>query len=330
MMYPVVWMVVGSVVAVFGSYRVHVLERRVQDAERLGQYRLRRLIGSGGMGEVYLAEHVLLKQPFAVKMLRPERVADPHSLQRFEQEVQAMARLQHWNTVEIHDYGHAADGSFYYVMEYLPGQTLDQIVSRRGPMPPARAIYLVRQVCNALNEAHSMGLTHRDIKPGNILVCERAGIYDVAKLLDFGLVKDMKNPEEGITIEGFVPGTPTFMSPEQAAGTTSADPRSDIYSLGAVMYFLLTGRPPFVKKTPTQVMAAHIYEHPAPIVAYRPEVDPELDRIVQRCLAKKPGDRFPSADELAAALARCDDATGWTQTDATQWWQVPENDPTLV
>ena len=330
MMYPVVWMIVGSVVAVFGSYRVHLLERRVQDAERLGQYRLRRLIGSGGMGEVYLAEHVLLKQPFAVKMLRPERVADPQSLQRFELEVQAMARLQHWNTVEIHDYGHAADGSFYYVMEYLAGQTLDQMVSRRGPMPPARVIYLIRQVCNALSEAHSIGLTHRDIKPGNILVCERAGIFDVAKLLDFGLVKDMKNAPDGITVDGFVAGTPTFMSPEQAAGSAHADLRSDIYSLGAVAYYLLTGKPPFVKKTSTQIMAAHIYEQPLPVAAHRPDIDPELDRAIQRCLAKKPADRFPDADSLAAALAACEDATGWTQTDAMEWWSGAEHAPTLA
>jgi tRNA A-37 threonylcarbamoyl transferase component Bud32 len=324
MIYPVVWMTVGSVVAVFGSYRVALLERRVQEAERLGQYRLKRPLGAGGMGEVYLAEHVLLKQPFAVKLLRPERVADPNMFARFELEVQAMARLEHWNTVEIYDYGHAADGSFYYVMEYLPGLTLDQLVTQHGPLPPARAIHLVRQVCNALKEAHGMGLTHRDIKPGNIVVCERAGIYDVAKLLDFGLVKSMENVDARLTQEGFVQGTPAFMSPEQAAGSAGTDGRADIYSLGAVAYFLLTGRPPFANRTAMQVMAAHMYEHPAPVTAHRPEVELLLEAAVMRCLAKKPGDRFPDAESLAQTLASCEGSGRWTQNDAAAWWRNVE------
>lgn len=325
MMYPVVWMTVGSVIAVFGSYRVSLLERRVQEAERLGQYRLKRPLGAGGMGEVYLAEHVLLKQPFAVKLLRPERVADPNMFARFELEVQAMARLEHWNTVEIYDYGHAADGSFYYVMEYLPGLTLDQLVHQHGPLPPARAIHFVRQVCNALKEAHSMGLTHRDIKPGNIVVCERAGIYDVAKLLDFGLVKSLEHTDERLTMEGFVQGTPAFMSPEQAAGSASTDGRADIYSLGAVAYFLLTGRPPFTNRTAMQIMGAHMYEQPAPVSAHRPEIEPALEAAVMRCLAKAPADRFPDADSLAQALFECDGCGRWTQNDAAAWWRRVQN-----
>ncbi|MGH7679637.1 MAG: serine/threonine-protein kinase [Gemmatimonadaceae bacterium] len=330
MVYPTVWMVVGSIIAVFGSYRVSLLERRVQDAERLGQYRLMRPLGHGGMGEVYLAEHVLLKQPFAVKMLRPERVADPLMLQRFEQEVQAMAKLEHWNTVEIYDYGHAADGSFYYVMEYLPGMTLEQMVTHSGALSEGRAIHLLRQVCNALSEAHSMGLTHRDIKPGNIIVSERAGIYDVAKLVDFGLVKDISNSDERLTIEGTVAGTPAFMSPEQAAGTSQADARTDIYSLGAVAYFLLTARAPFSNRTTAQVMAAHIYEQPAPVCAHRPEVDSRLDAIVMKCLSKKPADRFQSAEAVKDALDECKAAGSWKQSDAAEWWQRAENITTAV
>jgi tRNA A-37 threonylcarbamoyl transferase component Bud32 len=330
MLYPVVWMTVGSIVAVFGSYRVSLLERRVQEAERLGQYRLKRFLGSGGMGEVYLAEHVLLKQPFAVKLLRPERVDDPRMFARFEQEVQAMARLEHWNTVEIYDYGHAADGSFYYVMEYLPGFTLDQLVTQDGALPPARAIHIVRQVCNALKEAHSMGLTHRDIKPGNILVCERAGIYDVAKLLDFGLVKHMGQRDANLTMDGTVAGTPAFMSPEQAAGNAHADPRSDIYSLGAVAFFLLTARPPFTNRTAQQMMAAHIYEGAPPVSAYRPKVDESLEDVVRRCLNKSPADRFQSAEALAGALIACPDYGKWTQEDASRWWNRVENAVTVV
>ena len=330
MVYPVVWMTVGSIISVFGSYRVSLLERRVQDAERLGQYRLLRPIGHGGMGDVYLAEHVLLKQPFAVKLLRPERVADPVMLHRFELEVQAMSKLEHWNTVEIFDYGHAPDGSFYYVMEYLPGMTLEQMVTHDGALAQSRTIHLLRQVCNALSEAHSMGLTHRDIKPGNILVCERAGIHDVVKLLDFGLVKDVQNSDDRITMEGTVAGTPAFMSPEQAGGSGAADPRTDIYSLGGVGYFLLTARPPFTNRTTAQIMAAHIYEQPQPVAAYRPDVDPKLDAIILRCLAKKPADRYQTVDSLAAALDECSCAGTWSQKDAAEWWQRAENAITVV
>jgi serine/threonine-protein kinase len=331
--YPVVWMVVGCVVAIFGSYRVSLLERRVQDAERLGQYRLLRHLGAGGMGDVYLAEHVLLKQPFAVKMLSPDRVSDPKILQRFEREVQAMARLEHWNTVEIYDYGHGADGSFYYVMEYLPGLTLEQLVNRYGPLPYPRAVHFLRQTCRALQEAHDIGLMHRDIKPGNIIVCERAGIHDVAKLLDFGLVKHvgLAAGDAQLTIEGTVAGTPAYMSPEQAAGSDQADARTDIYSLGAVAYFLLTGRAPFTNRSATQIMAAHMYETPPPTVAFRPDIPAALDDIVRKCLAKNPADRYPSARSLQAAL----EAYGgevWSQRDAESWWRQHEaaTAPTLA
>ena len=324
MMYPVVWMAVACVVAIFGSYRVSLLERRVQDAERLGQYRLKRHLGSGGMGEVYLAEHVLLKQPFAVKLLSPDRVSDPKILQRFEREVQAMARLEHWNTVEIYDYGHGVDGSFYYVMEYLPGLTLEQLVTQFGPLPPGRAVHFLRQICRALQEAHDMGLMHRDIKPGNIIVCERAGIHDVAKLLDFGLVKHVGLADPQLTMEGTVAGTPAYMSPEQATGSEHADARTDIYSLGAVAYFLLTGRPPFTNRSATQVMAAHIYEAPVPVIAHRPEVGAVLDEIVRRCLAKKPADRFSDARALQLVLEQYGGAP-WTPRDAQEWWDRYES-----
>jgi eukaryotic-like serine/threonine-protein kinase len=320
-LYPIVWMTVATIVAIFGSYRVSLLERRVQEAERLGQYRLKRFLGQGGMGDVYLGEHVLLKQPFAVKLLRPERIADERVLKRFEAEVHAMAKLQHWNTVEIYDYGHAPDGSFYYVMEYLPGLTLDQIVSRHGPLSSGRTIRMLLQVCNALNEAHSMGLTHRDIKPGNIIVTERAGIYDVAKLLDFGLVKSVENSDSRLTMEGTIAGTPAYMSPEQAAGSASVHARSDIYSLGAVAYFLLTGRPPFANRTSTQMIAAHIYEAPAPVSEHTPDVDPALEAVVMRCLAKKLADRFPNVESVMTALRACPTANAWSQADALAWWR---------
>ena len=323
LVYPLVWTIVATVIAVFGSYRVSVLEKRVADAQRLGQYRLMRPLGAGGMGEVFLAEHVLLKQPFAIKLLRPEHVADEAVLQRFEREVHAMARLEHWNTVEIYDFGHGADGSFYYVMEYLPGLDLHQLVRACGPLPPARAIHVLRQVCAALQEAHANGLLHRDIKPGNVIVCERAGIYDVAKLLDFGLVKSVGSNTNDTTLTqaGMVAGTPAYMSPEQAAGMENADARSDIYSLGAVAYFLLTGRLLFEKDTAMQTLAAHLYESVTPPGRYRPELDPTLEAVVMRCLEKKPEERYQDVAALDRALASCPDAGEWTQKEAGAWWR---------
>ena len=186
------------------------------------------------MGEVYLAEHVLLRRPCALKLIRPERAGDPKNLRRFEREVQATATLTHPNTVQVYDYGHTDDGTFYYVMEYLPGLTLEELVKRHGPLPPARAIHFLRQVCGALEEAHAVGLIHRDIKPGNVIVCERGGVHDVAKLLDFGLVLSPVSEADGekLTQDGAIAGTPAYMSPEQAGGQDDVDARSDIYSLG--------------------------------------------------------------------------------------------------
>jgi tRNA A-37 threonylcarbamoyl transferase component Bud32 len=323
LVYPVVWTIVGSVVAVFGSYRISILEKRVADAQRLGQYRITRHLGAGGMGEVFLAEHVLLKQPFAIKLLRPERVANAAVLQRFEREVHAMAQLEHWNTVEIYDFGHGADGSFYYVMEYLPGFDLNQLIKNCGPIPPARAIHILRQVCAALGEAHANGLFHRDIKPGNVIVCERAGIYDVAKLLDFGLVKSAHGEEETtLTQEGMVAGTPAYMSPEQATGMENADARSDIYSVGAVAYFLLTGRLLFVKSTAMQTLAAHLYEPAIPPSRFRPDLDPTLEAVIMRCVEKKPEERYPDIAALDRALSSCPGAGEWTQKEAASWWRT--------
>ena len=206
----------------------------MRKARQLGQYRLGRCLGAGGMGEVYLGEHLLLRRPCAIKLIRPERVGDPKNLQRFEREVRATATLTHPNTIQIFDYGHADDGTFYYVMEYLEGMTLEQLVTAHGPLPPARAIHCLRQLCGALREAHAIGLIHRDIKPGNVMVCERGGVPDVVKLLDFGLVLSLGGAQDGerLTQQGAISGTPAYMSPEQAEGREDLDLRSDIYSLG--------------------------------------------------------------------------------------------------
>jgi serine/threonine-protein kinase len=237
--------------------------------------------------------------------------------------VQATATLTHPNTVQIFDYGHAEDGTFYYVMEYLPGLSLEQLVHRHGPLPPERAVHLLQQVCGALREAHAIGLIHRDIKPSNILICERGGLHDVAKLLDFGLVLAPGVSADGadLTQEGAIAGTPAYMSPEQAGGQQNLDPRSDIYSMGAVAYFLLTGQPPFASRSPAKMVAARIYEAPAPVSNHRPDVSEDLQAVVLRCLAKGPADRFADAESLEIALAGCHTTGQWSETQAADWWR---------
>jgi serine/threonine-protein kinase len=301
------YVTVAVAIAVFSSSRIEILRRQAAEARRLGQYTLRERLGGGGMGEVYRAEHALLRRPCAIKVIRPERAGDPEDLRRFEREVQATAALTHPNTVQVFDYGHAEDGTFYYVMEYLPGPTLEKLVRGDGPLPPARVVHFLRQVCGALAEAHAAGLIHRDVKPGNVIVCERGGVADVAKLLDFGLVLPPKDDPEGdpkLTRAGSITGTPEYLSPEQAAGRAELDARSDLYGVGALGYFLLTGGPPFGGRSPMETMAAHLYENPRPVSESRRDVPAELEAVILRCLAKNPEDRYGSAGEVDAALAR--------------------------
>jgi serine/threonine-protein kinase len=319
-----IYLAIAVLIAAYGSHRMEMLRQEAAQARKLGQYQLRRRLGAGGMGEVYLAEHVLLKQPCAVKLIRPERAGDPAILRRFEREVQATARLKHWNTVQIFDYGHAPDGTFYYVMEYLPGPTLEQLVKRHGPLAPGRAVHLLGQACAALREAHAMGLIHRDVKPANLMICERGGVHDVVKVLDFGLVKavGLDGGDESLTQEGAIAGTPAYMSPEQAAGHTHLDARSDVYSLGALAYFLLTGLPPFPRDTVIQQIIAHIHDPVRPLTDLRPEVPADLQAVVLRCLEKDPARRFADVNNLHEALAACACAGQWTAGLAAQWWQA--------
>ena len=312
--------------AVIGVYTINSLRDEANRAKQLGQYKLKRLIGSGGMGDVYLAEHVLMKRPCAIKVIRPEKAGDPKVLARFEREVQATAKLSHWNSVDIFDYGRADDGTFYYVMEYLPGMNLAEIVRRYGPLPPARALHLVRQACEALQEAHDLGLIHRDIKPANIFAAVRGGLFDVAKLLDFGLAKPLSNLDgEQITQEGTITGSPLYMSPEQAVGDHEPDARSDIYGLGTVLYFLLTGKPPFEDEKPMKVLIAHAHQVPQPPSTHNADLPDDVDLIVMRCLQKSPAERFQSASELAAAIEDCDDFGRWTHESARNWWREHES-----
>jgi serine/threonine-protein kinase len=322
-------LLVAAVASIFGTHLINALRHEVFEAKQLGQYRLIKLLGAGGMGEVYLAEHRMLKRPCAIKLIHPERAGDPHVLARFEREVRMTARLSHWNTIEIYDYGRTDDGTFFYVMEYLPGLSLEDVLQRHGALPATRVVHLLRQTCHGLREAHAIGLIHRDIKPGNVFAAQRGGLYDVAKLLDFGLVKPVTEaPAARLTQEGAISGTPLFMSPEQARGLHDLDARSDIYSLGAVAYALLTGRPPFGGTNPMDVMIAHARDEVVPPSKHQADVPADLERVILRCLAKNPEDRFQDAESLEQALADCAAADQWTQWQAALWWQ--EKDPTAV
>ncbi|QDU60918.1 Serine/threonine-protein kinase PknB [Planctomycetes bacterium Pan216] len=316
-------MLTAGAIAIYSSHRLTELRLEAHEAKRLGKYRLGQKLGAGGMGEVYLAEHSLIRRPCAVKLIHPSQSRDRVLLRRFAREVQATAALTHWNTIEIYDFGYANDGTFYYVMEYLPGLNLNQLVRSYGPQPPGRVVHIVRQACAALNEAHQRGLIHRDIKPGNLIIGPRGGIPDIVKILDFGLVlvpeESRVNPK--LTMHGQVAGSPAYMAPEQASGTGVYGPQSDLYSLGAVAYWLLTANLVFDRTTAMMMMAAHINETPAVPSQLRADTPRDLEKVVMRCLEKDPADRFASAKELDLALSQCACANDWPQERGERWWR---------
>ncbi|HIM30527.1 MAG TPA: serine/threonine protein kinase [Planctomycetes bacterium] len=294
--------------------------RHAKSSDSLGPYRLHHRIGSGGMGDVYLAEHTFLERKCAIKLIRPER-AGKISRARFEREVRAAARLAHVNIVTIYDGGRTIDGTFYYAMEFLDGMNLDDLVQQHGPLPTARVVYLVAQMCSGLSEAHRLGLIHRDVKPANIFMTVQGGKWDVVKLLDFGLVKPIVDATS-LTLNGMVTGSPFYLSPEPATGKRLADQRSDIYSLGAVMYFLLTNRPPFCDEQTLQLLLAHVHRQPTAISEFNNDVSMELEATVLKCLAKHVDDRFSSAADLVEALHACPEWGEWDAVAAAEWWQA--------
>jgi serine/threonine-protein kinase len=317
----ILFLMIGAALAIYGAHVLHGLRVELHEARKFGQYQLLGKLGQGGMGEVYLAEHQLLKRPCALKLIKPEAGADPIALARFEREVQSAARLTHPNTIEIYDYGHTDDGTFYYVMEYLEGMSLSDLVRQAGPLPPGRVIYLFRQVCAGLTEAHALGLVHRDLKPANVFVAVRGGESDVAKVLDFGLVKLTKDPgAAALTSDLTVSGTPMYMAPEQATAERSLDARADIYALGAMMYFALTGRPPFGGDSAFAVMMAHARDPVVPPSQVRPGVPADLERVILLCLAKKPDERYRDVKTLGQALVACTSAHDWDAEKADRWW----------
>ncbi len=317
----ILMLVIGAGVTVYATHIIYTLRVEAFEARQLNQYRVQNQIGAGGMGVVFLAEHQLLKRPCAIKLIAPDRAGDPAALARFEREVRTTAKLSHPNTVEIYDYGRTDDGTFYYVMELLNGLSLADLVARHGPLPPGRAIFLLRQVCSALSEAHLAGLVHRDLKPANIFAARRGHLHDFVKLLDFGLV--LPPPEASAaepSREGLIAGSPQYMAPEQTTGDARPDARTDLYGLGAVAYFLLTGRPPFSASTAMGVMIAVARDPVDPPSRFRPGVPADLERIVLRCLAKAPADRYPDADTLDRELAACAAANDWDFARAASWW----------
>jgi serine/threonine-protein kinase len=317
----ILMLAIGAGVTVYATHIINTLRVQAFEARQLNQYRLKGRIGAGGMGVVYLAEHQLLKRPCAIKLIAPERAGDPKALARFEREVRTTAQLSHPNTVEIYDYGRTEDGTFYYVMELLHGLSLADLVARHGPVSPGRAIFLIRQACSALAEAHACGLVHRDLKPANIFAAYRGRAHDFVKLLDFGLVLP---PPDSLSAEpsgeGRIAGSPQYMAPEQVTGEARPDARTDLYGLGAVAYFLLTGRAPFTGATPMAVMIAVAHDHVEPPSRYQPELPADLERVVLRCLAKSPADRYPDADLLNQDLAACATASEWDFAHAARWW----------
>ena len=318
-----IWWSLLTVVCTVITSVVHGLRKEVRAARQLGQYVLDAKIGEGGMGAVYRARHAMMKRPTAVKLLPPDRSSD-EQVQRFEREVQQTARLTHPNTIRIYDYGRTHDGVFFYAMELLDGATLEQIVEVSGPMDERRVVGVLRAISAALVEAHGEGLIHRDIKPSNIISCQQGGVHDVPKLLDFGLVKEMAPSDAesvGLTADNQITGTPLYMTPEALRAPESVDARGDLYSLGAVAYYLLTGEHVFVRGTVVEVLAAHLNERPErPSKRRGAPVHSGLESLVLACLEKPPAARPQSA---AALLAQLDalDIEPWTPEDAKRWWR---------
>jgi serine/threonine-protein kinase len=322
--YMVVWVTLGMVISGLASQVIYGLRAQVMRAQRLGQYVLDEKIGEGGMGIVFKARHALLRRPTAIKLVLPER-AGVQLLLRFEREVQLTARLTHPNTVSIFDYGRTPDGIFYYAMEYLDGINLEELVDRFGPQPPSRVAHILEQVLGSLAEAHSVGLVHRDIKPANVILVDRGGVPDTAKVVDFGLVKDVSDLGRGkVTLSSVnaIIGTPLYLAPEAITDPEQVDGRADLYALGAVAYFLLTGRPVFTGASVVEVCAQHLHAEPSPPSLHAPEpVPPELESIILRCLAKQPSARPASAVELLRELSESS-IPRWRREQAAAWWQA--------
>ena len=313
------------VAMLFMTRQQRALQKATLAAKHLGQYALEEKLGAGGMGTVYKARHAMLRRPTAVKLLDVDRIS-PDAIARFEREVQLTSGLTHPNTVAVFDYGRTPDGIFYYAMEYLDGMNLDDLVKRFGPLPEARMLYLLRQICGSLAEAHAAGLVHRDVKPANIFLTRRGGLHDFVKVLDFGLVKALDGQEgANVTNPNSLMGTPLYLSPEAVDRPEEVDARSDVYAVGAVGYFLLTGTPVFTGATVMEICLKHSKAEPeAPSLRSGQPVSPALEKLLLRCLAKAPADRPRDAADLLHELERCAVQGTWSAADAAAWWAAQE------
>ena len=308
-------------VALFSSLVALRLGRQVGEIRQLGEYTLERLIGEGGMGKVYRARHAFLRRPAAIKLLVGKE-ADRETVARFEREVQITSTLSHPNTIQIYDYGRTPDDVFYYVMELLPGLNLAELVATGGPLPCSRVLHILRQICGSLKEAHDRGMVHRDIKPANIMICERGGMYDVVKVLDFGLAKStFSGSEMDITQGQVLSGTPLFIAPEQIRDPTVLDVRTDVYALGAVTFYLLTGQHVFDGHG-----APDLFHHALNTPPRRPsestdnDLPLEMDHLILDCLAKQPDGRPANIDEVMQVVTTLSKRFNWEQADARRWW----------
>jgi serine/threonine-protein kinase len=318
--------------------RAQALAALTADLDRLGSYVLERKLGEGGMGDVWLARHDLLAMPAAIKRIKPDLMAGDEevdiALARFEREARATAQLTSSHTISIYDFGRTADGAFYYVMELLEGMDLVTLVERSGPLPDGRVRHILMQACDSLGEAHAAGMIHRDVKPANIMLCRQGREYDVVKVLDFGLVRTesalpqapLPHPtsaeaDQDLTLPGTISGTPAYMSPEQIEEGATLDGRADLYALGCVAYFLLTGEAPLRGESAMMTLALVATEAPdAPSARRRRPLSPELEGIVLRLLSKDPRARYDDANALAGALRACPVTEPWSAQDARDFF----------
>jgi serine/threonine-protein kinase len=315
-----VWWILTTILATAISSVIYGLRRDVREARKLGQYTLEEKLGEGGMGVVYRASHAMLRRPTAVKLLPPEK-AGARSIARFEREVQLTAALTHPNTVTVFDFGRTPEGVFYYAMELLDGASLDVLVNLEGAQPPERVLHVLDGVAGALAEAHEIGLIHRDIKPANIILCRQGGHDDVPKVVDFGLVKDLSGREASLTATSALAGTPLYMSPE-AIAEGGIDARGDLYALGAVGYYILTGTHVFTGRSALEVCAHHLHTQPEPPSARLGRAVPrDLEKLILDCLEKDPSRRPQSAAALQRRVRECRDYGAWDRERARAWWR---------
>jgi eukaryotic-like serine/threonine-protein kinase len=308
---------VTIVVSVWTSRRIYGLARRVEAAQRFGQYVLEEKLGEGGMGEVYRARHVLLPRATAIKLLPKDRSAE-EDVARFAREVKLTSQLCHPNTIQIYDYGRADDGTFYYAMEYLDGLTLDELVERYGAQPAGRVARIIADVCGSLSEAHTAGLVHRDIKPQNVMLCARGGLLDVVKVLDFGLVRSLHGGSPH-SVEHMIVGTPAYMSPEAITSASRVDARSDLYAVGALAYYLLSGSQVFYGDNVLAIISQHLSDVPEPLSRRTARAIPAaFELLVHACLSKAAEQRPASAGVMRKELLALADAE--PGVDLEQWW----------